>query len=188
MQAQNECEMKPLKEFDIPFIGLKLGKHHFDYQIDKTFFEHFDYDDFNDVYVTTDLVFDKKATLLELQFKISGTVNVNCDISNEPYNQELTGSFDLVVKFGDEFNDEFDDILIIPHGEFEINVAQYIYELIILSVPAKRIHPGIQDGSLKSDILKKLEELSPRYIDDKIKSTEEIDPRWDKLKKLLTDK
>ena len=69
---------------------------------------------------------------------------------------------DLVVKFGEEFNDEFDDILIVPHNEFEINIAQYIYELIILSVPAKRIHPGVQDGTLQSEILKKLEELSPR--------------------------
>ena len=41
--------MKPLKEFTIPFVGLKVGKHHFDYEIDKTFFEHFEYEDFNDV-------------------------------------------------------------------------------------------------------------------------------------------
>jgi len=188
LQAQNECEMKPLKEFVIPYVGLKLGKHHFDYQIDKTFFEHFEYDDFNDVSITTDLAFEKKTTLLELHFKISGTVNVNCDISNEPFNQKVTGRFDLVVKFGEEFNDEFDDILIVPHNEFEINIAQYIYELIILSVPAKRIHPGVQDGTLQSEILKKLEELSPRDIDDKKKTSNGVDPRWDTLKKLLTDK
>jgi uncharacterized metal-binding protein YceD (DUF177 family) len=182
------ASMKPLKEFIIPFIGLKLGKHHFDYQIDKSFFEHFEYDDFNDVSVTADIVLEKKTTLLELHFKISGTVNVNCDISNEPYDQKIKGTFDLVVKFGDEYNDEYVDILIIPHAEYEINVAQYIYELIILSVPIKRIHPGIKDGTLQSDILKKLEELSPKGLDNKEKKVEEIDPRWNTLKKLLTDK
>jgi len=182
------ASMKPLKEFIIPFIGLKLGKHHFDYQIDKSFFEHFEYDDFNDVNVKTVLVFEKKTTLLELHFKISGTVNVNCDISNEPYDQKIKGTFDLVVKFGDEYNDEHDDILIIPHAEYEINIAQYIYELIILSVPIKRIHPGIKDGSLQTDILKKLEELSPKGLDNKENKIEEIDPRWNTLKKLLTDK
>jgi len=182
------ARMKPLKEFIIPFIGLKIGKHHFDYQIDKSFFEHFEYDDFNDVSVKTDLVFEKKTTLLELHFKILGTVNVNCDISNEPYDQKIKGIFDLVVKFGEEYNDEHDDILIIPHGEYEINIAQYIYELIILSVPVKRIHPGIKDGTLQSDILKKLEELSPKGFENKEKKSEEIDPRWNTLKKLLTDK
>ena len=180
--------MKPLKEFIIPFVGLKLGKHHFDYQIDKSFFQHFEYEDFNDVSIKTDLIFEKKSTLLELHFKISGTVNINCDISNELYDQKIKGSFDLVVKFGDEYNDDYEDILIIPHGEYEINVSQYIYELIILSVPAKRLHPGIKDGTLQSDILKKLEELSPKDLETKENKSEGIDPRWNTLKKLLTDK
>nr|WP_321234054.1 DUF177 domain-containing protein [uncultured Psychroserpens sp.] len=180
--------MKPLKEYTIPFIGLKVEKHHFDYQIDKAFFEHFEYDDFNDVNVKTELILEKKTTLLELHFEISGVVNVNCDLTNEPYDQSVEGDFKLVVKFGDDYNDEFEDILIIPHGEYEINVAQYIYELIILSMPVKRIHPGVEDGTLDSEILKKLEELSPKGLEEKEETSEEIDPRWNTLKKLLTDK
>jgi uncharacterized metal-binding protein YceD (DUF177 family) len=180
--------MKPLKEFTIPFIGLKAEKHHFDYQIDKKFFEYFEYDDFNDVDIQSELVFEKKSTFLELYFKISGSVNVNCDLTNEPYDQVVEGEFKLVVKFGDEYNDEFEDVLIVSHGEYEINVAQYIYELIILSMPAKRIHPGVEDGTLDSDILKKLEELSPKSLGEKEETSEEIDPRWNTLKKLLTDK
>lgn len=180
--------MKPLKDYTIPYVGLKIGKHHFDYQIDKKFFEHFEYDDFNDVDVKTELVFEKKTTLLELHFQVSGSVNVNCDITNEPYNQDVDGVFNLVVKFGDEYNDDFEDIVILPHGEYEINVAQYIYELIILSMPAKRIHPGVKDGTLDSDILKKLEELSPKGLEEKEETSEDIDPRWNTLKKLLTDK
>ncbi|WP_040279532.1 YceD family protein [Psychroserpens damuponensis] len=180
--------MKPLKEYTIPFIGLKVGKHHFDYQIDNKFFECFEYDDFNAVDVKANLVFEKKSTFLELYFEITGTVNVNCDLTNEPYNQAVEGEFKLVVKFGEEYNDEFEDILIIPHGEYEINVAQYIYELIILSMPAKRVHPGVEDGTLDSDILKKLEELSPKSLSEKEETSEEIDPRWNTLKKLLTDK
>ena len=179
--------MKPLKEYTIQFVGLKLGKHHFEYQIDKKFFEEFEYDEFNDVHVDVDLVLEKKSTILELHFEISGIVNVNCDTTNEPYDQNVKNHFDLVVKFGEEYNDENEDILIIPHGEYEINVAQYIYELIIFSMPVKRVHPGIADGTLKSEILKKLEELSPKGLEEKEES-EETDPRWNTLKKLLTDK
>lgn len=179
--------MKPLKEYTIQFVGLKLGKHHFEYQIDNKFFEHFEYEDFNDVHINVDLLFEKKSTLLELSFNIKGFVNVNCDTTDEPYDQKVDGDLNLVVKFGDEFNDENEEILIIPHGEYEINVAQYIYELIILSMPTKRVHPGIADGTLHSDILEKLEELSPKGLEEKEK-TEDIDPRWNTLKKLLTDK
>ena len=179
--------MKALKSYTIPFIGLKIGKHHFDYQIDNTFFQHFEYDEFNAVDIKIDLKFEKKSTLMELYFSAKGSVNVNCDISDEPYNQAVNDDFKLVVKFGDEYNNENEEILIVSHGEYEVNVAQYIYELIILAVPIKRIHPGIEDGTLQSDILSKLEELSPSE-DHKVKTSEDIDPRWNNLKKLLTDK
>jgi uncharacterized metal-binding protein YceD (DUF177 family) len=179
--------MKPLKEFTIPFVGLKLGKHHFEYKVEQTFFEHFEYEDFNDVNINVDVELEKKTTLLELHFKISGWVNVNCDLTNEPYNQALENEFDLVVKFDDEYNDEYEDILILPHGTYEVNIQQYIYELIVLAVPLKRIHPGVKDGTLDSDILKKLEELSPKLKENK-ENEEDIDPRWNTLKKLLTDK
>ncbi|HLV14570.1 MAG TPA: DUF177 domain-containing protein [Xanthomarina sp.] len=179
--------MKRLKEFTIPFVGLKLGKHHFEYQINKAFFEHFEYEEFNDSSVNVELILDKKTTLLELEFNISGSVNVNCDLTNEAFNQEITNQFNLVVKFGEEYNDDDVDILILPHGDYEVNIQQYIYELIVLSVPIKRVHPGVEDGTLDSEILKKLEELSPRLEENK-KTEEEIDPRWNTLKKLLTDK
>jgi len=179
--------MKALKKYIIPFVGLKLGKHHFDYHIDNTFFQDFEYDEFNATDINIDLQFEKKTTLLELLFTVTGTVNINCDLTNEPYDQAIEDSFKLIVKFGEAYNNDEVDILIVPHGEYELNVAQYIYESIILAVPAKHIHPGIEDGTLDSDILKKLEELSPNKEEQNI-SKEETDPRWDNLKKLLTDK
>lgn len=178
--------MKPLKEFTIPFVGLKIGKHLFEYKIEQAFFDYFEYEDFNDVNVTANVELEKKTTLLELHFKISGWVNINCDLTNEPYNQTIENEFTLVVKFGEVYNDEYIDILIVPHGTYEVNIQQYIYEMVILAVPLKRTHPGIEDGTLDSDILKRLEELSPKQSEEK--EEEEIDPRWNKLKKLLTDK
>ncbi len=180
-------EMKQLKEFNIPFVGLKFGKHKFEYRIDNTFFENFEYDEFNTSKLKVDLEFNKKETMLELLFKLNGTVNINCDLTNEPFDLPVKNKFFLVVKFGDEFNDENEELLIIPHGEYEINIQQYIYELIVLSIPSKRVHPGVKDGTLKSEILDKLEELSLKEKTKK-KENEELDPRWDKLRNLLNDK
>ncbi|MFD0863212.1 YceD family protein [Sungkyunkwania multivorans] len=177
--------MKNLRTFEIPFVGLKQGTHQFEHHVDDAFFETFEYAEFNsaDLQVTTML--EKKSTLLEFGFQVSGTVNVNCDLTNEPFDLPIEGSLKLIVKFGEEFNDENDEILIIPHGEHKVQVAQYIYEMIVLSTPTKRVHPGIADGTLKSELLEKLEELQPKEVQD---DTEETDPRWDTLKKLLTDK
>ena len=179
--------MKPLKAFDIQFVGLKLGKHNYKFEIDYKFFEYFEYDDFNNVNVIVDINLVKKSTFLELNFQANGLVNVNCDLTNENYDEKLCACFDLVVNFGNEYNEENDEILILPHGEYEINVAHYIYELIALSLPLKRVHPGVENGTLGSDILKKLEDLSPKCIDNNT-PTEDTDPRWEKLKKLITDK
>ena len=68
----------------------------------------------------------------------------------------------------------------------EVNIQQYIYESIILAVPIKKIHPGVEDGTLQSEILDKLEELRPGGNQEE--KDNETDPRWDNLKKLLTDK
>ena len=187
MQAQNHMIMKPFKEFTIPFVGLKVATHHFDYTIDQAFFEYFEYEDFNNVNVNVKVNLEKKATFLELHFKISGFVNVNCDLTNEPFNQTIENELNLVVKFGEDFNDKDIDVLVLPHGAYEFNIQQYIYELIVLAVPIKKIHPGVNDGTLDSEILKKLEELSPKLNQEK-GIEEDIDPRWNTLKKLLTDK
>ena len=178
--------MNNLKEYLIPFAGLKVGKHQFDYQLDNTFFGHFDYDEFNDASIKVVVVLEKKSTMLELDIKHKGTVNVPCDVSGEEFDMPIKGKLKLLVKFGDEFNDENEELLILPHGEFEVNVAQYIYESIVVSLPLRRIHPGIKDGSL-SEVIDKLNSLAPG--ENKLEEHKgDIDPRWEDLKKLLTDK
>ncbi len=173
------------KEFIIPFSGLKQGKHEYKFVISNKFFESFEYDEFNSANVDLHVILNKTSTMMELDFSASGVINVNCDTTNEPYNQSVNSDLRLLVKFGEEFNNEDDEILILPHGDYEMNIAQYVYEMLVLAVPQKRVHPGIVDGTLKSDALDKLEELQPKEVKD---SNEENDPRWDELKKLLTGK
>lgn len=182
--------MKELKEYTIPFVGLKVGEHRFNFAIERTFFEHFEYDEFTDASINLEVILDKKNTMLDFILHFNGTVNVPCDLTNEPFDLPISGEYEFVVKFGEEYDDEKEDILIIPHGSFEVNIQQFVYETLVLAVPLRRVHPGVLDGTLKSDILDKLEELRPAVQEDESEDTEEneTDPRWDDLKKLLTDK
>ncbi len=173
------------KEYSIPFSGLKEGKHEFNFRADKKFIQSFGYQDFNDASVTVVVLLDKRPTVLEFVFNAAGSINVDCDLTSEPYDQPIKATLGLLVKFGEEFNDEDDEILILPHGEHQVNIAQYVYEMVVLAVPAKRVHPGVLDGSLESELLEKLEELQPGEYKNK---EEETDPRWDALKDFLTDK
>jgi len=161
-----------LKEFFIPFSGLKLGRHEFEYKIENKFFESFGYQEFNATSIELKAELNKMNTMMELDLKASGTVNIDCDLTSEPYDQAISSDLQLVVKFGEEYNDEDDEILIIPYGEHQLYIAQYVYEMLVLAVPHKRVHPGVLDGTLQSEKEEK----------------EDTDPRWDGLKKLLTDK
>jgi len=126
--------------------------------------------------------------MLEVNFKHKGVVNVPCDMTNEEFDLPIKGKMKLIVRFGDVFNDDNEELLILPLGEYQIDVSQYIYEMIVLSVPLKRIHPGVKDGSLQTEALEKLKELSIQELSKEEEKEENIDPRWDKLKQLLTDK
>ena len=175
-----------LKEFSIPFSGLKIGRHEFGYTLDNTFFESFAYEEFNGASIHMEASLNKTSTMMELQITATGTVNVNCDLTSEPFDQMIENAkLQLVIKFGEEYNDEDDEILILPHGEHQFNIAQYAYEMLVLAVPQKRVHPGVLDGTLRSEVLDKLEALQPKEQKD---NKEDTDPRWDDLKKLLTDK
>ena len=173
--------MKDLKEFNIPFVGLKEGKHLFQYKVDNTFFELYNYNEFEKSSINVTLEFVKKSTLFELEFTASGTVNVPCDVTNEYFDLEITATLPLVVKFGQEYNDENEEILILPHEVYKFSVAQFIYEMIVLGIPNKRVHPKVLDGTMETEALEQLEIKEEKTV-------ETTDPRWDKLKNLITEK
>lgn len=177
------------KEYDIHFTGLKQGEHLFEYEVGQKFLDLFDYQEFNDISQKVKVLLNKKSNALELRFFSEGVVNVPCDVTNESFDLPTQGELYLLVKFGETFNDEDDQLLILPNGEHTINIAQYIYEMIVLSVPIKRIHPEVEKGNFHPEIFEKLEELAPRIEEEEENSDDTpIDPRWNELKKLLNNK
>ena len=66
-----------------------------------------------------------------------------------------------------------------PNGTYEINISQQLYEMIVLSLPLKVVHPGINDGTLNTKVLEKLKDFDINNT-----SPRSSDPRWDKLKEL----
>jgi len=174
-------KMKDLREFVIPFVGLKEGKHEFDYHLDNTFFNLFDYDEFHSANLNVKLVLVKKPTMFELEFHIDGTVNVDCDRSGEAFDLPISARYPLIIKFGDTMEELDEELLIIPHSSYQLELAHYIYEYSVLSVPLKRVNPLLEED---------LEELDEQQSTDsnESKKAEGHDPRWDKLNELITGK
>ena len=172
--------MKSLSPYLIKFSGLKEGIHLFNYELGNKFFKNFDYYDFLDAKLFARLELEKQSTLLNLKFSFSGEIEVQCDVSMESFNLDLETEHGVVVKFKDDIISTDDKVIFMPAGSHSIDVSHLIYESIILAVPQKKVHPGIENGSLKSEIVEKLEALKPKK-----NFKEKTDPRWDKLKDLL---
>ena len=172
--------MKSLSPYLIKFSGLKEGIHYFNYELENKFFKKFDYYDFLSSRLLVDLELEKKSTLLNLKFSFSGEIEVQCDVSMESFDLNLKTDYSVVVKFKDNIISTDDKVVFLPSGSHSIDISHMIYESVVLAVPQKKVHPGIENGSLKSEIAEKLEELKPKK-----NFKDKTDPRWDKLKDLL---
>ena len=179
--------MEKFSYYNVSFAGLNLGQHEYEFPITQPFFDLFEFEqDFRNPDLNLQLILDKKNNFLELFFDLSGSVEVDCDLTNEPYRDELKGNSEIIVKFGEEFDDSDDEIWVIPRGEFQINIAQMVYEMTLLALPTKRIHPDVQSGKSHSEMLDLLNRytLQNDEISDSESNDQETDPRWEALKKL----
>ncbi len=171
-----------LRKYEIPFAGLKEGKHSFEFQISKEFFENYETSVINNGSLIVEVSLEKSQRLLVLDFKIQGEVEVPCDRCLDLFMQPLTYEGKLFVKFGEVHKELAEDVIIMANNEHTINIAQYIYEFIHLSLPYKMVHKDLPNGesACNHDMLNKLNELITDHPSGK-----SDDPRWRKLKGLL---
>lgn len=168
--------MEKLKNYQIPFSGLKLGNHQFDFEIKDTFFKLFDYSELNSGNLKAKVLLHKKNTLLELVFEINGTVTLSCDTCTDEYQQYITSSFKQIVKFSDvEEVQDTDEIIVLSTNEHTLEIGHSLYEFIHLSLPSKRTHAI--EADCNQEVLEKLEELA-------FQEPAVTDPRWSALQKL----
>lgn len=167
---------KEIKKYLIPFSGLKLGEHLFEFKIEDAFFKEFNSTEIDKADIHVKVLMHKKSTMLSLHFTITGKVEFSCDICTENYIQNIEHEFDLIVKFSDyESIEDTDEIIVLPTNEHTLSIAQQLYEFIHLALPTKRTHEN--DDDCNQDMLKKIDELS-------YQEPEQSDKRWDNLKKL----
>ena len=136
--------MSSRREYEIAFVGLKPGLHHFEYEIDDAFFEEFQEQDFWNCKAQVKLTLDKSSsTFMLLRFEIGGTTEVVCDRCNNNLPLQLFDEFTVTVKMVDnpeQMNDQEKDpdVYYISKGESHLNVKGWIYEFINLSIPMQK--------------------------------------------------
>jgi uncharacterized metal-binding protein YceD (DUF177 family) len=170
--------MKKSSAFIVQFSGLKLGKHEFDFTVDDAFFEKLDYSLIQKGEVEVNIVLDKKSTMMILDFKLCGWVMESCDRCTVDYRQHISGEHQLYVKFGDDFDELDENLLVIPRESYELDVSQLIYEFIGLNVPLRKIPCEENDDTTLCD-QETLKILKASETDESEKN-----PLWAELNKI----
>lgn len=186
--------------YKIPLKTLAPGVHTYEYELDRKFFEAIDGEEVKKGNVNVILNVRRTSSSFELNFDIEGVIKVSCTRCLDDMNLDVDTESRLIVKFGSEYSEESDEIVIIPEVEGEINIAWFLYEFIALTIPIKHVHPRGECNRTVSSKFKKHqavsadddEDDSDDIIDDdsepqEDEDTPQTDPRWDTLREINLD-
>ncbi len=163
------------KLYNIPFVGLKSGVHDYNYEVNNAFFEDLEYSLVQSGDLLVNLKLEKKETMLIAYFSVKGTILADCDRCSAPMKIDIKGDFRVVYKFGLE--EEDDESLVVIHPDaYQINVKDQIYELIITSIPNRKIHPK---GECDEEMWKLVQQYTVNSQEEEEEDWNYDDEDWD---------
>ena len=171
-----------MREFAVNIIGLSKKAHLFNFQLGKAFFEKYGAEVVSDGRFEVVVILDKKETFIEAEFKINGQAALVCDRTLEPFDFPITETRKVVFKYGEEAQELSDEIVIITRDQDSLDLGQYLYEFIALSIPMKKLHPRFASETDSDQLMVYSTSQSENEPDQN--ENDSIDPRWEKLKKL----
>ena len=192
--------MGKFSAFKLPLKSLGTGTHNFEYHLDKQFFTNMENSDIHGADLDVKLTVVYNGEFYTLDFSIAGEVTLICDRCLDDLHFPIEATYHIVVKYGEDYNDDNDEVLEIPAGDAFLNVAYMIYDTVVLAIPIKHVHPLGKCNRHMSAMLKKHRattdgedsELEDQLIEemdsmeDSQPAQETTDPRWDALRKLGT--
>ncbi len=183
--------------YKIDLKGMDTDSDMYEFVLDNDFFHSIDAPEVQKGKVHVDLAVKKLIGAYELSFKTEGTIQVPCDRCLDDMDLDIVSTDTVKVKLGSTYAEE-GDIVVIPEEEGIINVAWFMYEFIALSIPMKHVHaPGKCNKAMVGKLNRHLrfsanDEVENdnwgKDLEDTLMNedaSQEIDPRWNELKKIL---
>lgn len=181
-------QMNALNQYKIAYKGLSNGSHHFDFKVNDAFFEAFEESDIKGGEANVYIDLTKSASMLAVNIKIDGEVVVECDRCLDDLSLPVHYEDSLKVKFSDEILEFDGEVLWINPADAELELGQYIYESIVLSLPYQKVHGTDKKGKslCNPDMLKRFSFITQEELDAMEEDTEPLadNPEMQKLKEL----
>lgn len=174
--------MDATKGYSIAYKGLKNGVHDFSFRVGAPLFEAFGSAEIKGGDCGVGVTLDKSETQLVVDVVIRGSVVVACDRCLEDCSVPVDFAGQLLVKFSGEPLEYDGEVLWLSPGEDEVDLAQYIYESIVLSLPYQRVHP---EGGCDPEMLRRFRIVSgEEFAEFEARCGQEAPKggEWEKLK------
>lgn len=174
--------MKELAHFSLPYKGMKDGMHHFNFEVDSTFFRHFEGSPITEGHFEVRLDIEKKSDHAEMFFSVKGKAGSICDRCLADIALPIDSSYELLLKYDENERDE-EEIIYVSRDISILNVAQYVYEFICLSLPIMKVYACEEekDPPCNFELLDKLDQQQSEDVSN------DGNPFWDSLKNLNID-
>lgn len=169
--------MRKYSDLIINYEGLKNGKHEYSWEIEEDFFGIAEELDFSNLKIKVNAILQKEENMMFFEFNHAGTVDFSCDLCLEELTFNVEGENKLIIHFGEEETGDGDTMITISRSEYEFDVSSFLHDYIMISLPWKR-ECAMVGKECNPEMIQKMEEFQN-------KPTNESDPRWDTLKKLL---
>ncbi len=168
----------------VEFVKLQDGQHQFDYQLDKTFFEHFDNHDIIEADLKVELDIERNGNLMIADLFTSGSIVDSCDRCLSKIGLPIEAEFKIIYHLNsnheiseNEIKDLTTDVIYLNTVEFKINIAQAVYESSLMALPMIKNCDDLEIKPCDEEMLKKLEQIN--------QGETQVDPRWEKLKTII---
>ena len=166
LQSFKMSAMGSKREFEIAFVGLKQGEHEFNYELTEAFFKERGAEYADNIHANVKLLLEKNTGFLIMKFAVGGNAEVNCDRCGNLLNADLWDEFSMVVKTTEdpgEMNEQEEDadVFYIAKTESHLDISDWLYEFVMLSIPAQHVCGENETGEslCNADVLQKLEQM-----------------------------
>ena len=169
-----------MSKYKIKLNGLKDGSYINSFRIRGEFFETLNSSEINLVDIDIDTMLKVENRRYNLEIKSTGIVkDIPCDICTEKINIPISSNINYIIKKGIEKNLEDENVIFVDEKDKELILDSILYEMIVLAFPTKRQHQlnAINDEECNKEMVNLINKYS-------VKGNNNIDPRWEALKKL----
>ena len=162
--------------------GLKPGRYNYGFTLGKEFFEDFGNEEIRDGEVKIEAILEKTERGTTVKITLQGEVTTLCDRCLGEMKVPIEGEERLVLRFSDTEESDDENVAILPEGANEIDLSQWLYEYVAVRIPLQHSH---EEGGCDPETVRYIK--SEEELQQEKEENGEVDPRWEALKKVMSD-